>query len=399
MVRSIWDDLGLHRYRTALVLCLYAAGLFAQGSSSVQEKYNAAQKALEQGEFKRAQALYLELAASDPQIAEIHANLGLIYFQEQKFEDAAKELRRALQLKPSLNKTRTILAMALSELGQFAEAVSGLESGFHSEDSDIQRLCGLQLLRTYTALHRDADAVSTALTLNRLYPTDPEILYHTGRIYGNYAYITMEKLHDSAPDSVWMLQAQGEANESQKDYEAAIIAFRHVLALQPNRPGIHYRLGRIFLSRYGDSRKVDDRSAAVNEFEAELQTDPNNGNALYELARLAAEDNNLEKAREFYQSLVRHSPGFEEAWVGLAGVYLETKSSADAVTALNTAVKLAPVDEVAWYRLSEAQRAVGNRQGAAEALDMFRSIHAAPSKARRPIDDVTPQRLDVASAP
>ena len=101
------------------------------------------------------------------------------------------------------------------------------------------------------------------LTLNKLYPDDPEVLYHTGRIYGNYAYVTMEKLHDTAPNSIWMLQAQGEANESQKNYDAAVIAFNHVLQLDPHRPGIHYRLGRIYLARFHDEQKAEDRDAGA----------------------------------------------------------------------------------------------------------------------------------------
>jgi hypothetical protein len=34
----------------------------------------------------------------------------------------------------------------------------------------------------------------------------------------------VECLHDEDPGSVWMLQAQGKANESQKDYAVAIVA-------------------------------------------------------------------------------------------------------------------------------------------------------------------------------
>ena len=94
-----------------------------------------------------------------------------------------------------------------------------------------------------------------------------------------------------------MLQAQGEANESQKDYDAAIIAFNHVLAIDPRRPGIHYRLGRVYLARFQDSQKPDDRDSAKREFQAELEIDPGNGNAAYELAKMAADDNNLEEAK------------------------------------------------------------------------------------------------------
>ena len=60
-------------------------------------------------------------------------------------------------------------------------------------------MCGLQLLRAYSGLRRDSKAVEVALELNRLYPDDPEVLYHTGRIFGNFAFLNMQKLAQVAP--------------------------------------------------------------------------------------------------------------------------------------------------------------------------------------------------------
>jgi tetratricopeptide (TPR) repeat protein len=133
-----------------------------------------------------------------------------------------------------LPKLDSLLGMSLSEMGQFTEALPHLEKGFkQSSDTEVRRMCGLQLLRAFSGLSRNDDAVETSLKLNKFYPKDPEVLYHTGKVYGSIAYDVMEKLHDAAPGSVWMLQAQGEANESQKNYEAAIIAYDHVLRIEP----------------------------------------------------------------------------------------------------------------------------------------------------------------------
>src|SRR5262249_18932685 len=140
--------------------------------------------------------------------------------------------------------------MSLSELGRYGEALAGLEKGFRrSADSALKRMAGLQLQRAYTGLQRDSKAVEVALELNRLYPEDPEVLYHTGRLFANFAYLTMRKLSQVAPASVWKHQAAGDAYESQGNHDLAIGEYREVLALDPNRPGIHFRLGRVFLTR------------------------------------------------------------------------------------------------------------------------------------------------------
>ena len=93
-----------------------------------------------------------------------------------------------------------------------------------------------------------------------------------------------------------MLQAQGEANESEKNWDGAIIAFNHVLTMDPHRTGIHYQLGRVYLGRFRDSGKPEDREEAMREFRAELENDPGNGNAAYELANLQAESGDTTSA-------------------------------------------------------------------------------------------------------
>jgi tetratricopeptide (TPR) repeat protein len=254
----------------------------------------AGQQAMARGDYATAEERFQRIAQLDPNIAEIHATLAAICFKRREYERAIREIRTAQGLKPGLPKLDSLLGLSLAEEGNYSEAIPHLEKGFRqTSDTEVRRMCGLELLRAYTNLERDADAVEHSLALNKLYPDDPEVLYHTGRIYGNLAYETLEKLHDTAPGSIWMLQAQGEANESEKNWDGAIIAFNHVLTMAPQRPGIHYQLGRVYLGRFRDAGKAQDRDQAMQEFQAELDNDPSNGNAAYELAYLQAEGHNI----------------------------------------------------------------------------------------------------------
>ena len=258
-------------------------------------------------------------------------------------------------------------------------------------------MCGLQLLRIYPALQRDSDAVETALSLNHLYPDDPEVLYHTGRIYGNQAYVVMTRLHDKAPNSIWMLQAQGEANESQRKYDAALAAFKNVLELDPHRPGVHYRMGRIYLSRLQDLGKQEDRELAAQEFESELKLDSDNGNARYELGVIADQDGKFEAARQQFEQVLLRYPDFEEALVALGGCYLEMSNPTEALPPLERAAKLRPEDEVVWYRLARAQRTTGNNPAAAQSMATFRRIHDPSQTGQQGPNskaEITPQKLD-----
>ena len=219
-----------------LLLVISTFHLLAQSpnNDSQQLYYEEGEKALAESRYGDAQRAYEKLRELAPGTAEVHARLGLIYFQERKFEQAVASLRQALQLKPSLPKVDTLLAMSLSELGRYTEALPGLQKGFRqSTDPAINRMCGLQLVRAYTGLQRDSDAVEVTLKLGRLYPDDPEVLYQTGKVYGNLAYLTMHKLAQVAPDSVWKHEAAAEAFESQGTYDTALYEYRRSFSTRP----------------------------------------------------------------------------------------------------------------------------------------------------------------------
>jgi|HubBroStandDraft_6_1064221.scaffolds.fasta_scaffold328481_1 tetratricopeptide (TPR) repeat protein len=362
----------------------------------------AGQQAMAAGQFEEARSDFEQLAKLNPGIAEAHATLAVIYFKLRDYEGAVREIRTAQKLKPSLPKLDGLLGLSLAELGRFTEATPRLEKEFKlTTDPEIKRMCGLQLLRGYTRLGHDEEAVQTSIEMNKLYPDDPEVLYNTGRIYGNFAYLVMEKLHDKAPGSIWMLQAQGEANEAGKSYDAAIVAFNHVLDLDPQRPGIHYRLGRIHLERFKEQQKQEEKDSAQKEFTAELAVDPTNGNAAYELANMEAENGKLDEARNGYEQVLKLYPDFEEALVGLGGVLIGSHKAELAVAPLEHATQINPDDEVVWYRLSLAERAAGNREAQQKALAAFQKLHDANAPQRRPNsgDEVTPQKIGADANP
>ena len=381
----------------AISFCLaQVVGAQSSGEADLSRLADSGQLALAAGQFEQARVAFEQLEKLQPGIAEVHATLAVIYFKLREYNLTVGQIRQAQKLKPSLPKLDSLLGLSLAEMNEFQEAEVHLERGFRQNtDPEVRRMCGLQLLRSYTNLHRDSDAVEVAISLNKLYPNDPEVLYHTGRIYGNYAYIMMERLRDEAPNSIWMLQAQGEAYESQKMYDAAMTAFQRVLEIDPHRPGVHYRMGRVNLAQFHDAGKVEYRHAAKREFEAELSVDPRSGNAAYELAQIAAEDNELGAAQQQFESLLQRFPDFEEALVGLGGVFLVNHQPQKALEPLKRATRIVPADQVAWYRLGQAERGAGNRDAAEKAMQTFQALRSSSGSKHNveSADEVTPQRL------
>src|SRR4051812_46402668 len=266
--------------RSLLLLCLSGSALLAQEPDPAVLQGYAAQgeEALAAARYEEAARAYEKLRLLSPGTAEVHARLGLIYFQERDYTRAVPALRQALKLKPGLPKADVLLGMSLSELGQFKEALPALQKGFRqTADPTVRRLSGLQLMRAHTGLGQDARAVEVALEMSRLYAKDPEVLYHSGRLFANFAYLQTMELARVAPGSVWLHQAAGEANESQGLFDAAVREYREVLALEPRRAGIHFRIGRALLSRAqqgAPEAAAASTDEATKEFEDELRLDP-----------------------------------------------------------------------------------------------------------------------------
>jgi tetratricopeptide (TPR) repeat protein len=378
-----------------------AAGA-AQGSDppASQQLAIAGERALVEGRYTDAEEAYEALRRLTPGTGEIHARLGLIYFQQGKFADAIQPLREALRLKPGLPKVPALLAMSLSELGRFKEALPALTKAFAEPgDPVVRRMAGLHLLRAYTGLERDSDAVDVALRLSRLHPDDPEVLYHSGRLFANFAYLQTIRLASVAPDSAWLHLAAGETNESQGLHDAAIQEYRQVLRAAPRRPGVHFRIGRVLLDRAKGDDAGTDAQEARRAFEAELALDPTNANAAYELGEMARRAGDLEAARQRFGEAVAHYPAFEQALVGLGRTLIALDRPVDAIPHLQAALDKDPENHVALYQLAHAHRALGDTAAQQKALAAFTRARAlatgrdaAIPRAKR---DVTPQALDL----
>ena len=239
------------------------------------------------------------------------------------------------------------------------------------------------------------------MELNRLYPNDPEVLYHTARLFGNFAFLTMRKLADVAPSSLWRHQAAGEVHESQGHYDLAVSEYRQVLATDPRRPGMHLRIGRALLA----ARQGNFQNDAAKEFAQELEIDPTSANAAYELAEIYRRRGELSQAQDLFEAALKYDRDFQEAHVGLARVLLALKRPDAALLHLKRAIELDPGDSISYFHAAQAYTALGNSREQQNALAEFRRIRSQALQRQAITADglaarqVTKQELDANAAP
>jgi tetratricopeptide (TPR) repeat protein len=347
--------------KLCLALCFISISAWAQNTNDalLQLYAQVGEKALAEQRYDEAAQAFEKLRELAPNVAEIHARLGLIYYQAGKFSHAIPALRQALKLKPTLPNLDVLLALSLAETGQWQEALPALQKGFkQTKDAALRRSAGLQLQRAFTGLQQDDKAVEVALELMRAFPQDPEILYHASRLFANYAYLSAVKLSAVAPDSLWLQLAAGEAHESQGHWDSALGAYREVVKLNPRHPGLHFRLGRVQLARAAQDANAE--AAALQEFEQELQLDPTNANAAYEAGELHRKAARFDRAAQLFAQAVKHYPDFEEALVGLGRTLISLRQAEQALSPLRKAIALNANNEVTWFQLAQAYRALSN---------------------------------------
>src|ERR1700739_1363652 len=141
-------------------------------------------------------------------------------------------------------------SLSLAEHGKCKEALQLLrKSSPHLTDKELRLKAGVVTVRC--AINRDqADAAVEAIQmLNREFPHDPEVLYITTHAYSDLSTRASLELARNAPDSYQAHELNAEALELQGKWDEAEKEYQGILAKNPDLPGIHFRLGRLLLSR------------------------------------------------------------------------------------------------------------------------------------------------------
>jgi tetratricopeptide (TPR) repeat protein len=279
--------------------------------------------------------------------------------------------------------------ISLAEAGHCREALPILKkSAPLTSDKQLKLKVGLATVRCGLALNQIDAAVNALLWLNHEFPSDPDVLYVTTHAYSDLSTRAALQLAGTAPQSIQAHELNAEALESQAKWDEAAAEYNQILKLHPDMPGMHYRLGRIILSKPSTPTTADD---ARNEFQAELKIDPNNAGAEYILGELARQSQQWDDAIEHFSRASKLDANFADAFLGLGFSLNSVGRYAEAIQPLETAVKLKPANPTGHYQLTIAYRKIGRKQDAERELALFQQASEKALKEQRP-DGQQPQQ-------
>jgi tetratricopeptide (TPR) repeat protein len=265
--------------------------------------------------------------------------------------------------------------VSLAKSGHCNDAVLLLKKAIEAtKDKDLRREAGFAGVRCAMRLSAEDAALYFLQFLNHEFPHDPDVLYISVHTYSDLSTRASLELARTAGSSYQAHQLNGEALEVQGKWDEAAKEYELVLKQNMHLAGIHYRLGRVLLSK--SSFTPEDAQEAKRQFEQELEIDPSNAGAEFVLGVLARRDQQLGEAIGHFSRATKLDAGFGDAFLELGSALLALKQFAEAIPPLETAVKLEPGNPDAHYNLASAYNRAGRKEDADKEFAIHREILA-----------------------
>jgi predicted Zn-dependent protease len=264
--------------------------------------------------------------------------------------------------------------ITLAEKGRCREALPLLKKATPGVlGKQLKYHAGMATARCAMSLEQTESAVGALLLLRKEFPHDPEVLYVTTHFYSELATRASQELAAIAPGSSQAQELDAEAFESQGKWDEATAEYNKILQQDPQKSGVHYRLGRISLAKPATPTTT---ANAQKEFEAELKIDPSNASAEFMLGELARQAGQWDRAADYFSRASKLDDGFSDAFLALGVSFNSAGKFPEAVVPLEHYTKMQPSDPAGHYQLAIAYSRTGNKDRAAEEMALQREAAA-----------------------
>lgn len=245
------------------------------------------------GKWAAAAAAYekaLELAEARP---ELFFRLGKVRAQQRRWGDAVRAYQEAVRQKPKKASWHFHLAEALEQCDRLAEADRAYERAMQVGRARAKYLCGRAGIRAKWGQWSSALELYEAAIQHE--PSYSPAYFGLGQVREQ---LCIESPSYSAHSGL-MRRAQG-------DWKAAADAYQRAIALDPDVPEYHFRLGNV-------CERMRDFRGAVRAFEEAVRLKPRKNEWLFRLGRAREQALDLDGALDAYSALLQKNPQHAKA--------------------------------------------------------------------------------------
>ncbi|TMA35342.1 MAG: tetratricopeptide repeat protein [Deltaproteobacteria bacterium] len=150
---------------------------------------------------------------------------------------------------------------------------------------------------------------------------------------------------------------RGKQYQDEKKFAEAIIEYKNVLQIDPNRADAHYELAKSYL-QLGQAKE------GFWELRETVRLDPKNHEAAVQFGQISIYAGEVEEALKRADAVIAEDPKNEKAWLVKGQAHEALKQPAEALNAFQKAAEAAPTSEAALLVLANYHRRNGDRKTA-----------------------------------
>ena len=359
----------MRRIRSVVVCCSIFIALngavFSQQPSEFESLLASAQQAQAKGDFEAAADFYEKAVSFQPKIAELRANLGLMYYQTGQDQQAIASFLQAIRLKPDLFVPNLFLGLDYLKLKRFSEAVAYLRRAALSRPTDVQ--AQLALGQAYAAVGKTRLAIACYLRGTQADSGNADGWFRLGVAYLEQVEADARVLLARHKDSGYLHALVADAFAEQGAYIQAAEAYKTALATGAFPSGTHAAYGFVLLSQH-------DFPGAEREFNAELASNPGSLMAKLGLARMKVEQGDPRKSANEIAEIWNANASFLRARASMFNRGLPTSKSFELQRTLEegTAAGEIPKEVVSLFQNKRTSGVTDLPQPSSNAVDMSR---------------------------
>jgi tetratricopeptide (TPR) repeat protein len=321
----------------------------------------------ENGQFGEAAGVFRQMISEYPHSALLHFNLATSEAHHQRYVEAAREYKRALDLDPANDVARLSLAKALMIINQVQQALPyAIEYTRHKPDDAEGYVVAGQAYRKLGEFQKAADVLEDAIKLNpdsydarynlgfslgrlgrteeaiqqvqeaeKLKPHSAEATYELGMLLAKrrdeqaaqskFQAFQQLKVARDTKEKAGVLNNQGNAYLQARKYRAAAQAYQQAVSMDPANAEWHYNYA-LALS------DLSDRAGEERELEKAVELDPNLAKAHDDLGLCYLADGKSPLAERQFNAALEIKPQFAEAQNNLGVLYARQGKNRSAVS-------------------------------------------------------------------
>jgi tetratricopeptide (TPR) repeat protein len=355
--------------RLAFALLVAAGSLGAQGEFA--DHVRAALKAREEQRLDDAARELRAAAKLNPNVAEVYLNLGMVEYQRKHWPAAVEALEIAIKLKPGAPGARGLLGFNYLMLGRVMEALENLEAEYKEDPSNPDTNLWLGL--AYLEAGDPRRAIARMEEARKADPQDLDLLFYLARAYQQVSLELYGAILNIDPESARARLAMAEDHLLNGRKEAALEEYERVLETEPGMPGVNAVLAEL----YADT---GDYVLAEKTYRRELEVNPEHARINYRYGLVLLQLGRADDAIRHLKKAVSGDRMLLDAQFELGRALLLMGKLAEAETALLAVVSAETAPEKtrrsSHYQLGQLYRQQGKREEAARHLREFQELRA-----------------------